>query len=783
MYNNLKILIRNLYRNALYTWINIIGLAVSLTAAIFILLWVQDEWSYDKFYDRSDNIYMLYSHSIINNQETYGEIFPKPLAQAVRDELAEVEAATIMGYPWGFQYVEYEGSKYFNQESGFKIVDTCFFNVFDMPFIEGNAKQAFENSHSVVITRNFAHTIFGNESALGKQLKGSNGESYFVSAVVENPPQNTMIRFSCLIPFEGGGRETAWNISSFKLFVLLYPKANAEELAQKIMQVHKSHFSGLRDTYPHILQPITKSHLYAADGSETGMKNLRLFVIVAITLLIIASINYVNLVTARAGKRVREIALRKIVGASKLQLFIQMIGETVLMLIISFCIATILLYFLTPYYSLLTGKQLVFSMLNPTVLLLYSMCFLFVVVLAGVYPASLIASFNPLSIFRSKESGGRSHISFRSVLIVLQFTCSVVFILATIVMGRQHQFMQTKNLGYNREHIFTVELAGDNEEKLYETFKHELTQQSSIVGVAASTQNILEIGNYFNYTWNGLPEEPNLRIAFFGVDRDFFDLLDIQFVDGMGYSGTMADSLCIFVNEEAVKKMGIENDPLSTTFIAGGGTISGRITGVVKDFHFKHMKEPIEPLVLYLPPTADLWTLYVKTAAGKAQEAIAAAERTSKKYEPEYPFVYKFMDETFDTIYREDTRTSNLFNAFAIVAIFISCLGLFGLATYTAETRTKEIGIRKTLGASVSNIVSMLSKEFVVLVGIAVAIGIPVAYYFMEKMLQTYAYRISITWWMVFTAILVVLALVVLTVSAQALRAARSNPVKAIKTE
>jgi ABC-type antimicrobial peptide transport system permease subunit len=779
---NLKIAIRSLQRNGLYSWINVVGLAVSLTAVIFIALWVKDELSFDRSFRRGEDIYMLHCHYMGNGAEKYLSYLPAPLSRVIQAELAEVEAATVLGHDWNLGYLAQEEVKYVKREfSDFALVDTSFFRVFDMAFVEGDAAHAFPDADAVVLTDDVAALLFGATPALGKAIRGDNGANYHVTGVVKRPPGNSSLQFKALFSFERTARRNFWNQWSNRLYVLLHPAADPKEMGEKIADVHDKHSNGYKKEFPYIVQPLAQQRLYAPNGEETGMKDVRLFTIIAVALLVIACINYVNLVTARARKRAREIGLRRLVGAGRRQLFMQMMTETVLLFWVSIAVATALVYLLAPYYRTLTDKALFFDVLDPQVLLFYLCCFVFIVTLAGIYPALLLSSFKFTQVFKSALPERRGRFSFRKLLIVLQFACSGTLIIATVVLNRQQQFMQTKNLGYERAHIFTMDvMTNPNISKSYEAFAQELSQQRGIVGVAGSEQEILDIGNFCDFSWEGAPEDENFSIAYMGISRNFFSLLNVSFVAGQGFSGTPADSACIFVNEAAARLMNL-SDPINVPAYVSNWGLHGKIAGVVKDFHFKHMSQPIEPAAMCL--VSRYWTVYVKTAPGQAAEAIAAARRIWEKYDTEYPFTYQFMDDQFDAMYRADVRTRNLFNIFALLAIFISCLGLFGLVSYTAETKTKEIGIRKVLGATVANIIGMLSKEFLLLVGIALLAAFPTAWYIMEKMLQQYAYRISLSWWIFALAAVVVIGLTVLSVGIQAYRAATANPVKAIKTE
>ena len=781
MFYHLRITIRNLRKNGMYSVINIAGLTVSITASILILLWVLDEWNYDRFHERTDDIYITISHDMRNGNEEYFDFTVAPLARAARENIPDVESSCSFGWNWDIAYLEYESQKYLGEvySEDYVLADSSFFTVFNMEFVEGDAKRAFPDAYSVVITDELAGIIFGNESAMGKMLKGSNGKDYHVSAVVRKPPQNSILQFRAMFSFEQSMRRENWIQWSSRCFLKLRPGADAARVGELLSEAHKSNVPDYSPEFPYLLHPISKYHLYAPDGSETGMKNVRMFVLIAVALLSIACINYVNMVTARTGKRMKEISLRKIVGAKKFHLFMQTMNESLLLFFSALLSAQILLSIVMPLFCNITGKQIDFNPLNPTFLLLYLIVLLFITVTAGLYPAITLTSFKPLDIFRKKARERKGQLSFRRALVVFQFACSAALIFATIVISLQQHFMATKDMGFKRENTFTCSMPLNKPYHSFEAFKNDLLQQPEIANITASGANIMNLGNASNIQWNGKPDDLTVRVATIGIDRDFMQILGVQLAEGRGFNGTPADSLCYLLNETAVKQMGIA-DPLNIS-VSTRSLPEGRVIGVVKDFHFRHLTEAIGPALLYLPPS--YWTVYIKSTAGKTREALAVSERVWKEHYPDYPFDYKFMDETFATMYAKDITTVRLFNVFAVIAILVSCLGLFSLVTYTAEARTKEIGIRKVLGASVPSIVNLLSKEFLILVGIAMLIAFPLAYYWLERILQNYVYRITISWWMFAAAITITVVLTLLTVGWKAIKAATANPVEAIKGE
>ena len=781
MFYNFKIMLRNLRHSKLYSLINITGMAVSITASILILLWVLDEWNFDRFYDRTDDIYIAVSHGMKNGNEEYFDFLVAPLARAARENIPDVEASCSFSVDWELRYLEYENRKYIRSSEDYVLADSSFFSVFNMDFIEGDASRSFPDAQAVVITDELSSIIFGNESALGKILKGSNEKDYHVSAVVKKPRQNSILQFNAMFSYEQSPlRNDNWWQWANRCFLKLRPDASAAKVGVMLTEVHQKNVPDYSPGFPYLLHPISKYHLYAPDGSETGMKNVRLFTVIAIVLLSIACINYVNMVTARIHKRMKEISLRKIIGAKRFHLFIQLMNESLLLFFISFLLSQLILLIAMPYFCNITGKLIIFNPLNFNLLILYLIVFLFITVTAGLYPAISLSSLKPFQIFSKKAGERKGEFSFRRFLVVFQFVCSAALIFATLVLSLQQRYMSTKDMGFNRKNTFTCGMPLNKSFQSFEALKNDILQHPEIEGITTAQGNIMNIGNASNLQWNGKPDDLTVRSATIGVDRNFMQLLGVQLVEGRGFNGTPADSFCYLLNETAVRQMGIA-DPLNTSVSVGRLLPEGRIIGVVKDFHFRHMTETIGPLLLYLPPA--YWTVYIKSTAGKTREALAVTERIWKEHYPDYPFNYTFMDETFASMYAKDISADRLFNVFAIVAILVSCLGLFSLVTYTAEAKTKEIGIRKVLGASVSGIVEMLTKEFLILVGIAMLIAFPLAYYWIDRMLQDYAYRITIGWQIFALAGIITVVLTLFTVGWKALKAATANPVKALKSE
>ncbi len=782
MFSHLKITYRNLRRNSLYSSINIGGLAVSLAAVILIMLWVWDELSYERFYERANDICVAIGNFENDGQDMYWSYTPTAVSYVAREEIPGVETACAVNMQYDLGFVEYEDRKFIGDD--FITADTTFFRVFDNTFLEGSSANALPDPYSVVITESMARKLFGNESALGKQLTGGNGggqenEIYHVSGVVKDQPSNTYMRYSAVFSFERSKYKNTWGRWAFKNFILLKPDADKSLIEKQLCDLHNKNVSNA-GVKSYRLQPLPDTRMHAADGSDTGIASVRLFSVIALALLVIACINYVNLVTARAGKRGKEIAVRKILGAKKNSLFGQMIGEAVILFLAALAIALLLVLLSIPFYNQITGKMLRFSLINPGLWAICGVMLVSVVLLAGIYPAVKLALFKPLDAFKQNISKSKLDFSLRKALVVCQFAATVTLIVSTIVLNRQMGYMRQKDLGFNKEQAFLTNMFSNlNMRNNYRNFKNDLENEPSIAGVTGSSANIMDVGAMSNITWEGMQDGREFSLSTEGIDRDFFVMMDMQLVEGSGFTGSSADSSRYILNETAVKQMGIDQPVGKAIDLPWRG--KGVIAGVVRDFHFKHMNESIGPIIMYLQEAP--WTIYVRAKQGKIAEAIAATGRAWKMYDPDFPFSYQFMDDTFAEMYSNDQMQERLFNIFSVIAILVSCLGLFGLVTYTAETKTREIGIRKVLGASIVGIVEMLSKEFLILVGIAMLIAFPLAYYWLDKMLQDYAYRIGISWWMFALAGIVTVALTLLTVGWKAVKAAMTNPVKAIKSE
>ncbi len=772
---HLKIALRNLRQGNLYSAINIGGLAVSLAVCILISLWVKDELSYDRFHKNEAQIYKVLK---INENTEYWETTPAPLAVSLHKDMPQIEKYCRTGsYP--IDFLDHEHIKY--KDISALAVDTSFFNMFDFTLMRGNIHQPFPDDLSMVISESKAKIIFGDEDPIGKILKAK--KPYFpeeltfhVTAVMKDFPGNSSISADFLVRFDvqqrtfpGNGNwtqiEDDWGSYHFNTYVKLALGSNPEAIAGDLSQKN------------YRLQPLKEIHLYALNGQPVGLKTVYIFSMIALLILIIACINYINLITARASKRRREIAVRKIIGAKKIRLLWQLMNETIILLLVSLVLTTLLIYLLLPFYNEISGKQLSFSLFEPSTLLIYLGTSIVILLLAGLYPAFSLSSFHPVDAFGS--DAGKKDSFFRKTLVITQFTISMALIIATIIIKSQLQFMQHMNPGYSKENIFTVNILDMAFQ--YPVIKEQLLKEPGILSVSGSFNDKMIIDGERTDIWQDKETKQQQAFSEMHVDSNFFSLMNIHFVEGGNFRSGQEENEYhrgIIVNETAAKLIGKGQSVIGMHL----DKENAEIVGVVKDFNYKDLHSKIKPLYICYFHEAQIF-MYVKAAPGKTQTAIASVEKIWKEQNKNADFSYSFLDADFDKMYKSDLRTGRLFSVFSLVAILISCLGLFGLVTYTAETKTKEIGIRKVLGASVAGIVEMLSKEFLILVGIAMLIAFPLAYYWLDKMLQDYAYRIDISWWMFAVAGAITITLTLLTVGWKAVKAATANPVKAIKSE
>lgn len=777
--NYITIAIRNILRQRGYSFINIFGLAVGLASVILILLWVKFEFSYDYSHKNVDRIYRLGQTQFYTSGPLNTFSMPGPLSAAVKENFPEIEDAFRFSYSG--MIIRYEEKK-FSEEIVY--ADKELFSVFTVDFIAGDPNAIFDDYYSVVISEKIAEKYFGSGNAIGKVLKFSSDKNFKVSGVFKDIPLNTSLRFDFCIPFEHLEKdrdtklEYGWN--SFGTYVLLKEGVAFEDANSKLQHFYPVASERHESTVELWLWPLTKIHLYRYAGG--GMINtIYMFILIASVILIIACINFMNLATARSAKRSKEIGLRKVMGANRKHVVNQFIGESIFTSFLSLFVAILLVSLILPSFNLITEKELVFSFADPIIVGGLLALTLFTGLIAGSYPALYLSSFRPIVVLKGFISKGKSGAMFRKVLVVFQFTLSIVLIIGTIIIFKQLSFIQDRDIGLQNDNVIFMRMRGEVNEK-FEVLKPMLLTNPKIEYVSRTSSLPFMVGsNTGSISWDGKAEEEDILIGFSSVDYDFEKTMGMNMAEGRYFSeeyGT--DSSTVVINENAAKVMGLEN-PVGS-WLSWGGDSRFTIIGVVKDYNIEHMSQEISPLAIFKAPEYCQFIL-IKLNKSDVKATIASIEEKWDEVFPNYPFSYTFMEERYREMYTREEKTGELFKYFAFLAIFISSLGLFGLTSYLAEQKTKEIGIRKVLGSSVSGIVRIMSKEFIRLIIIANIIAWPLTWFLGTKMLDMYAYRTEMSWWIFAGSTLASFAIAFLTISYQSIKAGRSKPIDALRYE
>ncbi|MDR3696645.1 ABC transporter permease [Mucilaginibacter sp.] len=782
--NYIKTAWRNLLKNKFYSLINLSGLTAGLAIGILILLWVQDELSFNSFHKNTPDIYRLELFGGTGSSRQIFSLGVAPIGPLAKQQLPDVLDQVRITGNYDYSLYKYQ-DKVFGDENAV-YADPSFFSVFDFHLVKGDPAKPFSDDNSVVITKSTAEKCFGLSNPIGKVIRADNKANFTVSGVINDFPKNSDLNFDMIMPMslhmkmmlaQKNDMTNNFNFFNYETFLLLKPGSDLKSLTTKIRQIHLNHKADDTDA-AYLLLPLSKMHLYNADMSDNGISTIRIFIIIAILILVIACINYVNLSTARSMLRSKEISMRKIVGAGKAQLFIQFIVETALLFSLATLLALVLIFILMPLFNQVSGKQLTLNMGDYHIWVVILTAITGTLAASSIYPALLLSSFEPLKALKGKISAGIGDVLFRKILVVTQFTFSIVLIIGTIIITGQLNYIRSKNLGYDKSDVISVWMRDMTPH--YEAAKGELLKQPGVLAVTRTNQNIVRFQGFTgDVRWDGKDPKDNLMVHPIVVDKDVISFFKMKMVAGTMFTGAKIDTARFVLNEAAIKEMGIKN-PIGKRFKMEG--IEGEIIGVVKDFHYASMKEKIAPAVFWYKPEY-LNKMYIKTTRRDAPKALAAAERQFKQYNGEYPFGFAFLDDIFNNIYQGEQRQGTLFTYFAGIAIFISCLGLLGLAAYTAQVRTREIGVRKVLGASVSRIVALLAQDFIKLVFIAILIAVPLAWFAMNKWLQAYAYRINIGWWVFALAGLMAVVIAFATISFQSIKAALMNPVKSLRSE
>lgn len=791
--NYFKIAFRNLWRHKAFSFINIMGLAVGMTACFLIFLYVTFELKYDSFHSKGDRIYRVVA-DIKTPTEVINAGGPAwAVAPNAKDEFPEVESfVRIAG---GDNLLIRKGDIKFQEENAMW-ADSAFFKVFDFKLLKGDPLTALKEPFSIVFTETAAKKYFGKTNPIGQTLLIT-GDALpaKVTGIMKDIPENSQIKGDLVLSMStitqkfNAGLDSQWGNYGAQAYLLLKPNTNAKALEKKFPAfLEKRNGTEMKrmQMYPSLfLEPLKEVYLYSTrNGSKKGnITNVYIFSIIAIFILLIACINFINLTTARSAERAKEVGIRKVVGAGKPQLTRQFVGESVILCLIAFLLTLILSALLLPLFNQLAGKKIsegIFS--DPQYLLMLFFSSVLIGLIAGIYPALVLSSFKPVIVLKGRFATGTRGILLRKGLVVAQFTISIALIIATIVVYNQMRYMQKQDLGFSKDQMMIIDTYGDPAKK---TFQEAIAQVPGVKSTALAG-SVPGGGNPGAYSeienTKGDLQIANLDLYF--VDFDYINQYKIKMIAGRGFSkefGTDTTQAMV-LNESAVKLFGYSSpaQAIGKRFKQWGR--EGKIIGVTKDFHFRSLQEAIKPLSMRIEPNGCN-LLSVNVSVGNMPKTIAAIESKWKTLMPNRPFGYYFLDEFFDRQYRDEVRFGNLFLNFAVLAIFISCLGLLGLASYSTIQRTKEIGVRKVMGATVSKIVNLLSKDFLILVLIAFVIAAPIAGFGMHKWLQGFAYRINLNWQAFALAGLTAVVIAFVTVSFHAIKAAIANPVKSLRSE
>jgi putative ABC transport system permease protein len=777
------IAIRNLIRNKTFSVINILGLVMGFTFSLFIFLWVQDEWNTDRFHTNGERLFrVMQTQFYQDGQQQTSYRTPFLLADALKDAIPEISHATIVDE----DQLILRKDQTMVSEAGIYASDD-FWNMFSFQLLKGKSEAPLSSADQIVLSASLAKKLFGEEDPLGKPLYVDNRREYFVSGIFADVPNASSVKFDFILSSKDYQRfpwANDWSAIGTKTFIMLHPGARPEMINEKIKNFLKGRQAGNKDQLS--IQPYEEMYLYAnfKNGVQDGgrIEYVQLFGLVAALILLVACINFMNLSTAQSVKRSKEVGVRKVIGALRQQLIRQFTGEAILIVALAAMLALILVEGLLPDFNSLTGKQITLVYSAEFTFCLFALVFLTGVV-AGSYPALFLSSLKPVTVLKGNLSFKPGATLVRKTLVTVQFVLSFLFITATIVIHQQMDYIQNKDLGFDRNDLVNVGM--NNVAKNIDAIKNDLLQNPLIRSVTYSNQQALTMDRTTTWVdWSGNNPRQEVNFAFAGVGYDYLRTLGIELQAGRDFSaGVASDSMNVIVNEEAVKQMGL-TDPLGHEMTTTRDLVrKGKIIGVVKDFHQQSMHTPILPLILFLDTSPKGAAVVIRTQHGRTKEAINHIEHIFKKYNPDDLFSYNLTTDKFRQQYASEVLLEKLSDAFSLLAIGISCLGLFGLVVFSAEQRIKEIGIRKVLGATLINIVGLLSKDFLKLIILAVVITIPLAIYLADSWLDHFVYHTELRWTVFAMGGCLLLIIALLTISVKSVRAAQANPVDSLRSD
>jgi putative ABC transport system permease protein len=789
--NYFIIAIRNIWKNKVYSGINIIGMAIGLACCLTIGLFIQDELSYDRFHTHGAHIYR-----VVEKQVQAGEVYdvavtPGPLAEALKKDFAGIEQTCRMGSRSGFL----QNGSTITETANLRIADNSFFSVFDFKLVQGDVRKALQKPDEVVISESMADRMFGTAwrqsgNLTGQVIQLNNKRPLILAGIVKDPPTNSHIQFEALLSFSNDELKPEryhWDNNDYHTYIQLRANVDVARFRQQLSKYLTTFLPKSKTTLS--LQPLYDIYLHSDFAFQTDWSKtsnfiyIRIFSAVGLIVLLIAIFNFINLSTARAIQRAREVGVRKAIGAFRFQLVIQFIGESLFMTLLAVTTALVLLQAFLPLMNHIAGKQIAVPVSNPLFWLAIAGFTVLVSLLAGIYPAFYLSGFQPEKVLKGvfNVHGGRL---FRRTLVTGQFMFSIILIIGAIVIYKQLTFLQDKDLGFDKSRLLVVKMKNELRKKS-SLLIADLQKQQSIASVAGSSINLVDVVNStHSIKWDGQSPDDKFMMTQANIDPDFLSTTGMKLIAGRNFdAGIITDTASAYlINETAAKRMGwTPEQALNKTVTIWNRP--GKIIGVLKDFHFRPLTATIEPFLFHYWPKEPCHTLFVRTNPDKAREAISIIEQCYKKYEKQTAPYYEFVDDTLNNQYRAQQRTGSVVLYFSMLAILVSCLGLFGLATFTATQRIKEIGIRKVVGASVSHIVMLLSKDFLKLVVIAIVMATPIAWYFINWWLQDFAYRTDINGWIFILAGAAVIFIALITVSFQSIKAALANPVHSLRSE
>jgi putative ABC transport system permease protein len=790
--NYLLIAIRSLKKQLAYSTINVFGLALGLAAILLITLWISDELSYDRFHENGKNIYRVSVDFRSGEMSNRTNVSPAVLLPSMLKDVPELETGVRLFNPSSFRPMTIAYQDNIFQETQVLFADSSFFKVFSFKLLQGDPAKVLAAPNSIVLTEKAAKKYFGDEDAINKILLVNATREYLVTGIAANTPGNSHIQFDFLASFHTlqAATETTWSSANYQTYVLAHRGSDQNVLEAKISSVFQSLIAPLASSSGYgvtpILVPLYDMYLHSDVDAYSDIRYIYIFSAIALLILIIACINYVNLATARATARAKEVGVRKVMGAFRKQLIAQFLSESVLITLAATVLALLTAQLLLPFFNLITGKFFVASDIFSVAFLSSSLMVLVTVsLLAGLYPAFIISKFNPAKVLKGNFKNSSEGTTLRKTLVTFQFIISAVLIVSTVVVMQQLDFIQNRKLGYDKENIIRVPY--DNKtDQIYSGLYAELVRQNYVDEVARAGESPVTIRGGYTLFMDGMEEGNSLPVTGLATDVPYTSLFNMELLAGRNFTNTDFEltnnerRFSFIINESTARALLLDNEEIIGKRIMLNGR-EGEVVGVISDFHFASMHNKINPLVIF--PENDFNYLFIKMRTTELHAALAQLKNIWKELLPHRPFEYNFIDAQFQSLYQKEVRISQLFSAFAVLAIIIACLGLFGLISYSASQRAKEIGVRKVLGAKVSDIILLLTRDYSKQVFIALIIGVPLAYWIMQQWLIDFSYRIELNLMPLLITTIIAALLTLITIGTQAWRAAMADPANTLRDE